>query len=609
LETNFHTFTDAFTAEWVRANPELATSSQYFAGHDENQIDRELTPYSITWPTKRAELASRGVRELARFEQSELSIDDRISMTAMRWHLEAAVCEAKFDDQAYVFNQHRGLPSSLFSFLTQVHPVRHTDDVENYLIRLSQVAARLDEAVILSEDRDRRGILAPRFILTQTIKQTEQLAAPEAEYNLLVSSLADRMEGAPAMPGGAKSRYLATAVQIVKCSVLPALARVISSLAAQLCRATDEAGLSKLPDGYLAYTNRLRQNTTMDMTPDEIHRVGLEEIGRIEDELDAALDGLGYSGATIEERYWRAFADHEYTDPGNSREEILRSYRKIIEDAERRSRNLFEHTYPAAVQLAQVPSYRAQQNSASYRPAAPDGSRAGSFCIPIVGHRISRIGMKALAFHETIPGHHFQFECQRKNRQLPRFRRDRLFGRSPAFTEGWALYAEGLALENGWYEDDRLGEVGALWSMLRRARRLVVDTGLHTRRWTREAAIAFGLNERDVDRCIVSPGQACAYTIGLLQILKERERTRRELRSHFRLREFNDLVLRTGTVPMKALNEAVTSFVGLRIVSRLPADHTQPVKHDLAGGTQLLENETKRMPSTGNVRAHSRMRS
>ena len=207
------------------------------------------------------------------------------------------------------------------------------------------------------------------------------------------------------------------------------------------------------------------------------------------------------------------------------------------------------------------PPFRWASAAASYNAPAPDGSRPGTFQIPLRPSYLTRYGLRTLVYHETVPGHHFQLALEMENPALPRFRQLRAFGFISAYGEGWALYAEGLAAEAGWYEGDPEGQLGQLAAALFRARRLVVDTGLHAKRWTREQAIAYGIGPSEVERYVVLPGQACSYMLGQLKIVELRDRTRQALGERYSPKEFHRVVLGAGTVPLELLEREVDAYI------------------------------------------------
>src|SRR5213080_362519 len=286
------------------------------------------------------------------------------------------------------------------------------------------------------------------------------------------------------------------------------------------CRAKDDAGLWRFKDGAKAYAYFLKRYTTAGLSPDQIHEIGLQQVARIEKEMDTIFRRLGRTAGSVRDRIEKLKDDLRYPETEEGRKRIMADVEQILHDSERRSALLFDQTPKAPVVAQPYPRFREANAAANYTSPAPDGSRPGTFQIPLRPERMTKFGLRSLVYHETVPGHHFQLALEMENPALPRFRQLRAFGFISAYGEGWALYAEGLAAEAGWYEGDPEGQLGQLAAALFRARRLVVDTGLHAKRWTREQAIAYGIGPSEVERYVVFPGQACSYKLGQLKILE-----------------------------------------------------------------------------------------
>jgi uncharacterized protein (DUF885 family) len=282
------------------------------------------------------------------------------------------------------------------------------------------------------------------------------------------------------------------------------------------------------------------------MTSEEIHQTGLAQVARIEKEMDGLLKSLGYTAGTVNDRFKK-----------------MRDDAPAIEgDAEARSAKIFDLRPKAPVVVQREPEFAEANAAAHYSPPARDGSKPGIFWVPLPPRtfRTSDVS-RTLAYHEAVPGHHFQIAIQQEMPTLPRFRQDRVLGGLSAFSEGWGLYAERLAAEEGWYEGDVPGRLGQLNAELFRARRLVVDTGLHAKRWTRQQAIDYGISVAEVERYVVFPGQACSYMTGELRLLALRDRMKSALGDRFSMREFHNLVLSTGTVPLDVLEKVVDDAI------------------------------------------------
>jgi uncharacterized protein (DUF885 family) len=240
---------------------------------------------------------------------------------------------------------------------------------------------------------------------------------------------------------------------------------------------------------------------------------------------------------------------------------LLARYEEILRDAEKRAALMFDLRPVAPVVVKREPPFTEKTAAAHYTPPAKDGSRPGTFWAPLPGPKFEINEMRTLVYHEAVPGHHFQIALQYEMTNLPRFRRDGVFGFISAHGEGWALYAENLAAESGWYDGDPKGHLGHLNDELFRARRLVVDTGLHTMHWTRQQAIDYGIKASEVERYVVWPGQACSYKIGMLKILELRAKARAALGDKFSLKEFHNVVLRAGNVPLAVLEQVIDDYI------------------------------------------------
>jgi len=276
--------------------------------------------------------------------------------------------------------------------------------------------------------------------------------------------------------------------------------------------------------------------------------------------MNGLLVSIGYSEGTIKQRMEKLEQDQQPKE-ADPRPQLLARYDSILRDAEARAKDLFDITPKAPVVVKREPPFTEKTAAAHYTGPAKDGTRPGIFWAPMPGPQFRIVGMRTLVYHEGVPGHHFQVALQQENTGLPRYRRDRVFGVGSAYGEGWALYAEQLAAENGWYGDDVVGRLGQLDAELFRARRLVVDTGLHAMKWTRQQGIDYGIPPAEVDRYVVMPGQACAYKIGMIRILDLRTKAQQALGDKFNIKAFHNTVLETGNVPLSVLEKVIDEWI------------------------------------------------
>lgn len=570
---DFDSWADELAAEWVRDNPQLATMSQYFSGNEQDALDRQLGltgHFGVTYGKRAADARSAVARhaldELATFDTAQLSDEQRASAAILEWRLRDAIANAPFAKNRFIFSQMIGLHVGLVSFLTAMHPVRNERDAENYIARLAAVAPCLEQGTSEAVEAAADGVIPPRFILERTIEQFDKLAAGDPSQQILVASFGERLSRVPEIVPQTREKFLAAATTEVRDTILPAFKRVRATLADQLSSASNDAGAWALPNGAVFYKRQLESLAGTSLSPDEIHSLGRREVARIEAEMDAILKQLGHRDGSIDERI-ETLNEQLYASPnGDPRAAILQQLQTILSDAGQRAKALFNLRPKSPVELRREPEFSERSAAAHYSPPAPDGTRPGIYWVPLadVGPKVPwlGIGMKSTAYHEAIPGHHFQLAIEQEAQALPYFRRRRAFGFDSSYGEGWALYAEQVCGENGWYEGDLPAKLGYLEMQLFRARRLVVDTGLHHLKWTREQAIEYGITPAEVERYITWPGQACSYMLGQLRILELRERARKALGNRFSINAFHDLVLGGGTMPLDVLARRVDAWAG-----------------------------------------------
>jgi uncharacterized protein (DUF885 family) len=550
-----------FTADWIRANPNQATALRYFTGEEQERLERELTPVNDAHTLKLIALARKGLAELRSYDKSAMSREQRVSADVLQWQLDSFIQMEPFRHIYFPFEQNGGVNVTLPSALTIQHPIQTERDADNYLEKLRQVDRAIDEAVRDARSLASTGILPPRFILDATIAQMKQFTATPPADNPLAATLVERLAALPNIPPSKRDAVRIRAEGIVAGEVYPAWRRAVTFLESIAGRATHDAGVWRLPNGAEAYAYTLRRFTTTSLSADEIHAIGLRMVNEIEQDMDRLLRKLGRTEGSVQSRIERLKQDQAYPLTEEGRKLIMADVDDLLRDAQRRSAEAFERQPRAAVVARPFPRFREANAAASYSAPSPDGSRPGIFQIPLRPDRMTKFGLRTLVYHETVPGHHFQIALDMENTAQPRFRQLRAFGGFAALGEGWGLYAERFAAESGWYAEDPVGLLGQLDGALFRARRLVVDTGLHAKRWTRQQAIDYGISVSEVERYVVNPGQACAYMIGQLKIVELRERARARLGDKFSLKSFHTAVLNAGSVPLEILEHAVEDFI------------------------------------------------
>jgi uncharacterized protein (DUF885 family) len=551
-------YLNGVAADLVRQSPEAITTrglSQKLGVRndalDSLVLDTTGTSYG---PIERA-LERIGSSDLA--QESE---HDRRAIEIFAWWLRDAVAARAFQRNACLVSTYMtSTPQHLVWFMTSVHPLKTRADAEDYLARLSQIPARFDELLARLLDSESIGALAPRFLLEKAADEIEAIGGAPAQEATLYMTFADAVRAMPNVDSSARETLLVEARCLLVEVVQLAFVELASSVRAMAARATDDAGVWKQSNGEAYYAYLLGAYTTTDLTADEIYDLGLKEIERIRAEIRAAAASTGFDPTLS---LAGLFAQLRATSGEVSGRELLAACHALIEDA----------TTMARPHFAQWPSQRllveAGNSIAYFFEGAEDGSRPAVFYAPVDQVRPA-YSLRSLVYHETIPGHFLQ-AATAQEADLPEFLGGVAFS---AFSEGWALYAERLAWELGAYQDDAYGDLGRLQEELFRAARLVVDTGIHARRWTFEQAVNYmmettGLAEdtvRDeVERYIAAPGQAVAYTVGLVKILELRDRARKALGPAFDLAQFHAAVLAYGSVPLPILEELVDRFIAER---------------------------------------------
>lgn len=557
---DFQTWVNQFAIEWMQTTPAQSTRIEFLPAELQNQMDRQWTPFSAAAIKQRAAVAQKGLQQLAGFQLSNLTAEQQITARIIKSELSNVVASAKFASLKYPFEQMSGAHLFMVETLTRFHPIRNKTDVENYQARLQQMAPRLDEAIAWALELEQQGHLMPRAITTAAIAQLERFLAPAANENVLVSALRDKIPNVAAYSEKERAAQLRQAESQVQQAIRPAYQRVLQLLQRQLPKTNDQTGLAWRPDGLPAYAAALRTNTTTNLSAEEIHAIGLREVARIEQQMDVLLRKLGYTDGSVLERFNALNNKLQPEHTPTLRTELIARYQSIVDDAKKQAQTAFDVQPRGACVVRREPPVTEASAAARYTGPTRDGSRPGVFWVPLPGPTFNIVGMRTLAYHEAIPGHHFQNALLVELDSLPAYRRAPVFGWHVAYGEGWALYAEQLAVELGWYQGDDIGLLGQLDAQLFRAKRLVADTGIHAMKWSRQQVIDYGIPPNEADRYVVWPGQATGYMIGMLRILELREHARRTLGARFDLKQFHNVVLGSGRMPLDVLETVVNDW-------------------------------------------------
>jgi uncharacterized protein (DUF885 family) len=518
------------------------------------------------------------VRELERdFDRNALTKEAQTSYDLWLYGLERAEAGWPFRRRVYLFHQmggaHTGLPQALINF----HRVDDEADMVAYVTRIGEVGRAIEQALERAKLAADEGVHAPRFAYDAVIQQARALitgapfgGAGDSPINADASAKIAALVTGGKIAAARGDELRAAAVTALTERFGPAYSALIAFAEAERASSPELAtGVWNLPDGAAYYTDRLAASTTTTMTADEIHELGLAEVERIHAEMQAIKRQVGFDG-TLQEFFASLRNNPRFLFPNTDegREGYLQASRDFYAGVEARLPEYFGLRPKAALVVKRVEAFREVAGQAQhYMPSTPDGSRPGTYYAHLIDmNAMPKIEMESIAYHEGIPGHHMQIAIAQELTGVPTFR-TQFF--TTAYTEGWGLYAERLAKEMGRFEDP-YSDFGRLGSEIWRAIRLVVDTGLHSKRWTEEQAVQYflangstseGQVRAEIRRYIVNPGQATAYKIGMLKILELRERARTALGERFDIRGFHDTVLGGGALPLSILERRVEDWI------------------------------------------------
>ena len=531
----------------------------------------DLDDASVEAQQKFFERARRNLGILHSYDASSMTPAERISYDTMEMFLEAAIEGERFRFHGYPLNQMSGQQSRLPDFMINTHQINRRKDAENYIVRVSKFGVYYDQVLAGLKLREEKGIIPPRFVIRRVLDEMNGFVEKPPKENALYVHFQEKLVELEDTDEEQSAEMLARLEEEIESTVYPAYNRLIEYYTYLEPVATTDDGVWKLPDGEDFYAFSLSLMTTTDLSADEIHQIGLQEVDRIQAEMRAILRSEGLPANDLAAAMNRLNKDPRFLYPATdeSREQILADYQSILDEIDKGLEPFFDVRPAVGVAVKRVPEFREEGSAgAYYNPPPLDRSKPGTFFVNLRDvAETPKFRMRTLAYHEGIPGHHFQIAIAQEAAGLPLFRR---MIPLPAFSEGWALYAEQVAAENGFQEDpyDRLGY---LRDQVFRAVRLVVDTGIHSKRWTREQAIEYLVENTgspeseavtEIERYIVMPGQACAYMVGRLKILELRARAQERLGEGFDLREFHNVLLTNGALPLTMLDRVVENWLG-----------------------------------------------
>ncbi|NRD73181.1 DUF885 domain-containing protein [Shewanella sp. VB17] len=510
-------------------------------------------------------------KTLLTYEDVNLDEDQQLSKDIALYLLDFSAKAKAYRYHNYPVNQSFGIQSGYPSFMESQHKIETLGDAENYLDRLKKVRLKFEQNLLGLKIREQQGIIPPRFVIERVFTEMTDFVNTPIEHNILYTSLQTKLAEAQGIPIKDQANILILAKQNIQQYVYPAYGLFIDYFSTLAHKAGNDDGLWHLPNGDKAYQLLLQFFTTTDYSADEIHHMGLAEVDRIQAEILTILESQGFDindGFSVAIETMAADPRFYYEDSDAGRAQILVDYQSILDEINAGLDDAFRIRPKAAMEVVRIPEFKEKTApGAYYQQPAIDGSRPGRFFANLYDIKATpKYGMRTLAYHEAIPGHHFQIAVAMELENMPFIRKMAPF---TAYIEGWALYSERVAWELG-FQKDPFDNIGRLQAELFRGVRLVVDTGIHDKRWTRKQAIDYmkrntGMVDSDVvseiERYIVMPGQATAYKVGMMKILSLRAKARLALGDKFNLKDFHDVMLKNGPVPLDILARLVDRYI------------------------------------------------
>ena len=564
-------YVNKVTLQLAIDSPELLT---YLGAIDNTPLDfhsGKLADYTKE-EEERSIAKLRNAREgLDDYGPDGLSGQELLTWKIAAWFFDDQLRQAELRYSGYRVNQISGVTVNMPQFLTDTHVIKNKKSVRRYLSRLAEFGRVLRETHERVTDDRANGVIPPDFVIEKALVGMNKFIEGGAAENPLVTTLGPKLEALDGLDETTADQLVDEAAKLVATEVIPGYQAMISLFESMLPEATHDAGIWRLPDGDAIYAAKLQSNTTTQYSPDEIHTTGLAEVDRIEGEMLDILDSQGIAGGSFAERVRIVMEDpaHQFPNTDEGRADMI----AYLEDFDRRvmaiAADYFITIPPQPLEIVRVPEYSQDSSPGGYyNGPALDGSRPGRFYINQKQTADNpRWTLPTLMIHEGSPGHHFQISTSQLIEGVPLLRRLSPFS---AFSEGWALYSERIAkTDMGLYDDDPLGDLGRLQAEMFRAVRLVVDTGMHAKRWSREQAIEYMITKtgmtteevtREIERYVVWPGQATAYKTGQLALLAMREEAELRLGERFDLREFHEAVLMNGAMPLDILKDNLSSW-------------------------------------------------
>jgi uncharacterized protein (DUF885 family) len=527
-----------------------------------DQLQFEMTD---SFRKKQGDFFDKYEQELASVDFEKLSPEEKNSCDIIKWEVEVGKNILQQNGNLMPVHQFWGthLTMAQLAVGESAQPFKTEKDYKNFAKRMDLYAVWLDSAMVYMKKGVKKGVILPKALTLKLIPQFNDMVTPNIEDNLFYTTIKSMPSSfTDAQKNAIKNEYTAT----INNKLIPRFQKMSAFLQTDYLPASrTTSGIGSLPSGENLYKALVKQWTTTNMSPEEIHQLGLNEVARIKTEMEKIKMQVGFKGTLIE------FFDHVRNKkelmPFTKPEEVIANFEKMHAVIKPNVDKLFSLQPKTPFKIKRTEAFREKTASAEYVQGATDGSRPGTFYVPIPDVKTYNMySDEDLFLHEAIPGHHFQISLQQENQQLPDFRKFNWFG---AYGEGWALYTESLGKELGLYNDP-YQYFGMLSAEMHRSIRLVVDTGLHSKGWTREEAIKYSLENEaeseasiiaEIERYMAIPGQALSYKIGQLKILELRKKAEVALGTKFDIKKFHQIVLESGVMPLALLEKKVNNWI------------------------------------------------
>jgi len=563
---------DDYFREYIKLNPEEASQlglpkdwGYYYDRTSFNDVSDEGIEANYN-------LFKKYLDELKKIDTTKITGSQNIDRKILVWFLATQLEGEKFALHRYYIDHLTGAHSQLTNVLTEYHTIGDLPDAYDYLRRLEKIPLRLIQSIQQIDSQEKLGIRPPIFIIDRVITSMEDFKKPEPKENVLYADFKNKLTSLKDIDSSTSERLCHQAELSIKEKVYPAYDEFIKRLKVSVENSDSIPGVWKLPEGDNYYQYCLKSQTTSSITSEQLYQMGINEVKSLQDKARILLDSVGIKESPVYgemmRQYWTTWDSSAvkdkffYPEGPKKREMILSDYKSLIATAQMRLSEAFSYIPKTKVTVEPVPEYREKSGLTSYEPASLDGKRKGVFYINMM-NSLAKPSMPSLTYHETIPGHHYQIALQQEFTQKRMFKNLLYFN---GFVEGWAMYSEDLCAELGWLPDvySRIAELN---SQLFRAVRIVVDAGIHYKRWSKKQTEKYmednlgWSSDTEIDRYIVWPGQATCYTLGKLKIMELREKAKKELGPKFSLKNFHMMVLENGSLPLELLEEIVDDYV------------------------------------------------